>query len=303
MIAVSRVESPDTFPDAEPLEFRLNVAFTPDPDDAYAWWAFASGRRLLAGHAIDWAARPIDEINLACAQGVYDVAAISSAAYPMLAEDYAVLSAGASVGRGYGPALAALDLLPGSRLDGELVAIPGETTTGALLLRLFYPKARTVALPCSEVAQAILDGRVRAGVLIHEELMNWADRGLKRIDCLGQRWTKRTGLPIPVGLVVARRALERDRLETINRELREGMRESMRHDDESRPWAMRFSRQTHEGIGAEYLRMFVNQDTISLGEDCLIALRRLFAMALQAGLIARLPRIEPIDAEPVEKAG
>lgn len=272
----------------------LRACHTPDPDDAFAWWAIATGRLALPGTRIEVDARPIQQINEACLAGELDIAAISSAAYPLLAERYAILDSGASVGRGYGPALATRDLAALGDVRSATIAVPGDLTTGALLLRLFFPGVRTVAMPFDAIAPALLAGEVQAGVLIHEELLNWEARGLRRLLCLGAEWQRRTGLPIPVGLNVIRRDLGRAAMAAVSRLVRRSMEEADRRPEEAMAHAMRHSREARRGIGARFVRMFANADTLHLDTDCLRALRLLFEMAHGAGLLPRVPEVAPV---------
>jgi 1,4-dihydroxy-6-naphthoate synthase len=297
-IAANRPEAND-----RPIAPPLRAAYTPDPDDAFAWRSIVDGSILVRGRRVLAEPRPIEEINAACRHGAfYDIAAVSSAAYPFIASRYAILSPGASVGRGYGPALATRDLRDASELlrPGIRVAIPGEHTTGALLLRLFFPGVATIVAACDEIASGLQAGEFHAGVLIHEELLNVEKKGLRRLGCLGAMWTEKTGLPIPVGLNVARRDLGPTMLERAAFALRESMEAAERDRAGATAWAMRFTNQAEAGIGERYLGMFANDDTLDLADDCIAALRLLYAMAFDAGLIPNVPAVEPVgrlDAE------
>jgi 1,4-dihydroxy-6-naphthoate synthase len=273
----------------------LRAAFTPDPDDAFAWWAIATRKLKIEGCNLHTETHHIQTINEGCLRGQWDIGAVSSAVWPRIAEHYRILSAGASVGRGYGPALAALpDFRESDLLRGKPVAVPGDLTTGGLLLKIFYPGVRTVSLPFDQVARAILRQEVSAGVLIHEELLNWRAAGLVRIECLGERWTRETGLPIPVGLNVVHRRLGDRLMAQVGDLVRESMVLADRYAEEAGAWAMSYSRQAETGIGPKFIRMFANQDTLRLGEDCLAALRELFRRAQDHGFIEDVPNIDVI---------
>jgi 1,4-dihydroxy-6-naphthoate synthase len=176
-----------------------------------------------------------------------------------------------------------------------MVAVPGDLTTGAMLLRLFFPGVRTVSMPFDTVAGAIVRGEVDAGVLIHEELLNWQAKGLRRLACLGAMWTERTGLPLTVGLNVVHRRLGPDGMRAVARLIRESMEEAPRHEAEARAWAHGYSIEAHEGIADQFVAMFANEDTLALAPECVEALRRLFAMAHAAGLISEIPSVEPVE--------
>jgi len=272
----------------------LRAAFTPDPDDAYAWWALATGRVRVGDFGMEISTAHIQDINEACLRDDYDIAAISSAAYPSLSSKYAILSSGASVGRGYGPALATKNLQPSDLNRSVVVAIPGELTTGALLLRLFFPNVKTIAMRFDEIAPAIVDGRVDAGVLIHEELLNWSAAGLRRLVCLGKKWTEETGMPIPVGLNVVHRRLGAAAIGRISDAIRQSMVEADAHEREATAWAMKYSREAEPQIGSRFMKMFANKDTLRLDEECLTAMRMLFEMGFKRGLIDCIPKVETV---------
>ena len=269
----------------------IEAAFTSDPDDAFAWWAIATGRLEVPGCRIETSAHHIQDINEACIHGEYDIAAVSSAAWPKLCDDYYIMESGASVGRCYGPALATLRLEESAIGNGAVVGIPGELTTGALLLRLFYPGVKTVALRFDEVAKAILDGTIDAGVLIHEELLNWKAAGLRRIACLGYKWSRLTGLPLTVGINVIHRRLGSDLIGECSRAIRESMLLAKQNEDEAFNWAMKYSRGAAPEIGRRFVQMFANDDTVRMNEECKIGLKTMFSMAFERALIDRQPNV------------
>ena len=279
----------------------LRAAHTPDPDDAYAWSGIARGGVEIAGYTIAVEAHPIQHINQACQHEQYDLAAISSAAYPWIADRYAILDAGASVGRGYGPALVAREALDEHTMRQAPVAIPGDLTTAAMLLRIFYPGIQTVAVPCEEIPRALLRGDFQAGVLIHEQLMIWESQGLRRIGCLGALWGERTGLPIPVGLVVARRALGLDCLHALDRALRLSLIDAQSRPQDAMQWALGYTHQQSVEVGTRYVEMFANEDTLHLADDCVEALQLFYKRALQTGLIEQIPEIQPVGGERVDR--
>jgi 1,4-dihydroxy-6-naphthoate synthase len=274
----------------------LRAAHTSDPDDAFAWWAIATGRLTLPDCRIAVEALHIQDINTMCLACDLDIAAISSATYPRIWRDYALLSPGASVGRGYGPALATRGLRSVREVKRATVAVPGDLTTGALLLRLFFPGARTVAMRFDRIAEAISSGEVDAGVLIHEELLNWEAKGLRRLACLGAMWAERTGLPLPVGLNVVNRRLGEEGLPAVARLIRESMVEAEAHPAEARAWAHRHSIASRAGIADQFVAMFANEDTLALAPECIDALRLLFTMAHGAGLVPEAPPIDLVEA-------
>lgn len=271
-------------------EQNLDIAFTPDPDDAFAWWAILTGKIGLPGFHFNARPMHIHTINQMCRREELPVGATSSGAWPTIHRNYRILAAGASVGRGYGPALVSHERLTTLK-PGQRVGIPGEQTTGALLLRLFYPGVETVELPFDEIAAAVLHKELDAGVLIHEELLNWRHAGLNRIVCLGARWKEETGLPIPVGLVVMHRRYGDECIRKFSALVRQSMVEARACSAEAKAWAMQYSREAESGIADQFMSMFANDDTLSLDAECVRALNVLYDMSFKRGLIAERPEV------------
>lgn len=262
--------SPSSHPDlvkrttaaaAEPITF----AYSGDPDDAFAFYGLASGRVPVPG------GRPqrhlqatIQELNERAIAGEYEVTAISSAAYPRMRDRYWVSGTGSSVGRGYGPLLATKSLDAGDDLRGRRVGSPGPLTTGNLLLRMFYPECEPVYLPFEAIRGAILKGEVEAGVLIHEELLNYRAAGLRKLRCLGAAWQERTELPLPVGLNVVRRDLGRDYARSLVRSMRASLEFSLEHRDAALRHAYGSSIAMEDGIAEEFIGKFANGDTLEM---------------------------------------
>jgi len=269
---------------------QLDIAFTPDPDDAFAWWAILTNRLRMPGFQFNARPMHIHDINRMCRREELPIGATSSAAWPTMHRNYRILSAGASVGRGYGPALVTHERLD-TLVPGTRVGIPGNQTTGAMLLRLFYPGVDTVELPFDEIAAAVLRKELDAGVLIHEELLNWKHAGLHRVACLGAKWMEKTGLPIPVGLVVMHRRYGDECISQFSALVRESLIVARKFSEEARTWAMQFSREAESGIADQFITMFANDDTLSLDVDCVRALNLLYEMAFERGLITERPEV------------
>lgn len=266
----------------------LTFGYTPDPDDAFHHWALETGRIGIAGHELAFVRGHVQTLNEGTLEERLDVTAISSAFYPTISDRYVVLSTGASVGRGYGPALVARESL--ESLEGLRVAIPGAHTTGAFLLRYFYEGFEEVEMPFHRIAGAVASGDVDAGVLIHEELLRYPLYGLVRVACLGERWCRETGLPLPVGLIVARRALGPDLLQQVRDALARSMEEALAHPDEAFAFARRFGTETE--VDRDFVAKFANGDTLSMPEDVQQGLWELYRRARHKGLIDREPRHE-----------
>jgi 1,4-dihydroxy-6-naphthoate synthase len=273
---------------------RLRIAFTPDPDDAFFLWALLHGRIEIDGCEIEWTARPIDEINRATRAGDYDLASISSVFYPSIASSHAILRSGSSVGRGYGPALVTRE---GDRreLAGETIVVAGDTTTGAGLVQAFIPRVRTRVCPLDRIRHEVGSGASIAGVLVHEELLDTTAPRLERRLCLGAEWTRRTGLPLPVGLFVARRELGSALLARIAEAVFRSTLHALENRVEAFAWASRFGVQRGVAVADRFIRMFANEDTLWMPEDVEAALPVLFEAMTAVIPDSAPPRVEIID--------
>lgn len=280
-----------------PMARSLRIQHSPDPDDAFVWWALASGKISLPGINARISTATMEQSNRACLEQLVDVAAISSAAWPHFSDHYVILAAGASVGRGYGPALAMLNGLSSADIGKRRVAVPGRMTTGATLLRLLYPEADAVEYPCNEVADAILRGEAIAGVLIHEALMTYADRGLHRAACLGNEWMRTTGLPLPVGVVVAHRRLGAELIAALSDAVRTSLEIAFENRIEAVDYAMQFSRNNDRAGCERFIEMFSNEDTIDLPQDCHAGLAELYSRMTTRRIIPYTPTLDVAGAE------
>lgn len=281
-----------------PPSVMLTLACTPDPDDALRYCALETGRLSLpAGWSLTFEHRHISDLNESCRTTRHDVCAISSVFYPYIDQRYVILGSGASVGRGYGPVLACRAGEDLDDLTGRRVAVPGASTTGAFLLHYFHPGCTLVPTAFDTVADAILSGVVDAGVLIHEELLNHGEHSLHKLGCLGARWTAHTGLPLPVGLVVAKRSLGFRVICVIENLLHDSMAWALAHRDEAMAFASRFGRGPTSRVREDFVRKFADTDTLLMPPDVRLSLGTLYAKAFARGLIPQLPVLDVVDPD------
>ncbi len=274
----------------------IRFAYTPDPDDAFHHYALENKKIAWPdGLNLEFHKGHLDELNDLAIHSQIDVCAISSISYPKMDRNYIVMASGASVGRGYGPALACRGDRELVDLSGKKVGIPGSTTTGNFLLHFFYKGFSTVPLPFDEIEDAIASGKVDAGVLIHEELLNYPEKNLRRICCLGGRWYEATGLPFPVGMIVARRSLGMKQLVMIENLLFESMQYALDHPDEAMEFASQFGRGVDSKVRPEFVSKFANQDTLCMPEDVRLGMNELFSRAYEIGFIDHIPAQDIVD--------
>ncbi len=281
---------------------RLTIAYTPDSDDAFYYDALETGRVSLPGHRAEFHRQPMSVLNRAALRGLYDVTAISSVAYPEVADQYAILSVGTSVGRGYGPVLVSKDERSLDELRGLRVGVPGIPTTGWFLLRSLCPEAVVVEMPFDEIGAAVAAGELEAGVMIHEELLYFPQLGLRRVVDLGAEWCRRNDLPLPVGLNVIRRTLGADTLEAVCAAIRRSLEFGLAHAAEALARVSRLGRGPEGGCTRQFVSMFANQDSVCMPADVRAALRVLLCQVADLGLSAGVPALDIIEGKPSRRA-
>ena len=278
---------------------RIAVAYSPDADDAFMFYALAKGRVAIDGpepctyqetHA------DIQTLNRRARDGVADMTQISAAAYPDVADTYRITGCGASMGRDYGPIVVARAPLEPEALAGAQVAIPGEQTTAFLLARMFLPAFEAVPTPFDAVMQAVVDGRVEAGIVIHEGQLTFADHALVKLVDLGEEWFRATRLPLPLGINVVRRALGAEWQAAMARALRDSIDYALAHETDALAYAQTFARGVDRDRTSAFTRMYVNELTLDMGDEGAEALIELYRRARSAGLLAVEP---PVDVLPV----
>jgi 1,4-dihydroxy-6-naphthoate synthase len=219
---------------------------------------------------------------------------VSFAAYLLVADRYRMMDPGASMGKGYGPILVARAPVPREEIPERVVAIPGQHTTAALLLRLYVSDPPFIEVAFDKIPAAVLQGQADLGLLIHEGQITHERLGLVKALDLGDLWFRETGLALPLGVNVMRRDLGED----LHRALSQGLRDSIAwahaHVDEALEHAMRYGRGIDRETCRRFVLMYVNDLTLSLGREGRAAVERLFGEAHRRGLIAEIPPIDPI---------
>jgi len=197
-------------PAASPKTTEIKLAHSPDSDDAFMFYALATGKVRLPGVKFTHVLSDIESLNQAAKKEVYDVTAISFFAYPFVADKYVLMDCGASFGEGYGPIVVAGHPIKKNDLAGRKIAIPGTLTTSYLALKLYEPNVEVVTMPFDKILGAVQNKEVEAGLLIHEGQLLFSQVGLHKVVDLGQWWQEQTGLPLPLGANAIRRSLGED---------------------------------------------------------------------------------------------
>ncbi|MFJ3963028.1 1,4-dihydroxy-6-naphthoate synthase [Streptomyces sp. NPDC090036] len=277
----------------------LRIAYSPCPNDTFVFDAWAHGR-VPGAPDLDVTFADIDITNGMAERGELDVLKVSYAVLPWVLEEYALLPCGGALGRGCGPLLLVKDPSltrePGLGLAGRTVAVPSERSTAYLLFRLWaadvLPEGvgKVVVLPFHEIMPAVRDGRVDAGLVIHEARFTYQDYGLHCLADMGEHWESTTGLPIPLGAIIAKRSLGAERLRTLAESARTSVRMAWDDPEASRPYVRAHAQELDPAVADQHIGLYVNEFTAALGEPGYAAVRGLLTRAAAEGLV---PAIAP----------
>jgi 1,4-dihydroxy-6-naphthoate synthase len=273
----------------------IQVAHSPDSDDAFMFWALAEGKLDTGDLRYVHELADIETLNRRAMAGELEVSAVSIHAYAYLADRYALLGCGASMGDGYGPrvvARAAAPADPRTALAGRRVGVPGLLTTAYLALRLYQPAFEAVVMPFDRIEDAVLAGEVDAGLLIHEGQLTYAEAGLELWADLGVWWLGETGLPLPLGGNVVRRDLGDAAVQQIARDLRASIRYALEHREPALAHAGRYSRGLTDAYTDRFVGMYVNAWTVDWGPRGRQAVQLLLDRGTDAGLIPHRVAVE-----------
>jgi 1,4-dihydroxy-6-naphthoate synthase len=251
----------------------IRVGHSADPDDAFMAWALTAGKVDTRGLELEPVASDIQTLNEWALEGRLEVTALSAGAYPAVADRYVLLPHGASFGEGYGPIVVAREELSLDDLRALEIVTPGPLTTATRVLKLALGDVRTRDLPFDRVLDEVVSGRAQAGLLIHEGQLTYADAGLHKLLDLGAWWQQETGLPLPLGLVAARRDLER--LADVSAVLREAIDAGLENRAEALAYASGFGRGIDAATADEFVAMYVNDLTLDVGDRGRAAVERL----------------------------
>ena len=240
---------------------RIRLGHSPDPDDAFMFWALTTDLVDTRGHEFEQVLSDIQTLNQWARAARLEVTALSLAAYPFVQEDYALLPHGASIGSGYGPIVVARTSLSRAELSELEIVVPGALTTSFLALRLVLDGFRYRELPFDEIPEEVASGRAEAGLLIHEGQLTFESYGLVKVLDLGEWWLLETGLPLPLGVNVARRDLEPDVLHDVSEVLRDAIQCGLDNRAEALEYALQFGRGIDAAVADRFVSMYVNELT------------------------------------------
>jgi 1,4-dihydroxy-6-naphthoate synthase len=273
----------------------IHVAHSPDSDDAFMFYALASGKIDTEGLTYVHELQDIETLNQRALRGELEVTAVSIHAYAYLSDRYALLPHGASMGDRYGPRLVARTPMSRSDVRGKRIAIPGKLTSAYLALRLFEPEFEPVVTPFDQIEDAVVRGDVDIGLLIHEGQLTFADNGLHLIQDLGEWWFAETGLPLPLGGNVVRKDLGEAMTRMISRHLHNSIAYGLDHRGAALDHSMQYARGLDRSKADTFVGMYVNDWTLDYGERGRQAVRLFLDRGVKAGVIARPITVEFVD--------
>ncbi|MEU5430082.1 1,4-dihydroxy-6-naphthoate synthase [Streptomyces olivoreticuli] len=271
----------------------LKIAYSPCPNDTFVFDAWAHGR-VPGAPALDVTFADIDITNGMAERGEFDVLKVSYAVLPWVLEEYALLPCGGALGRGCGPLVLTREPGEAAGLAGKTIAVPSERSTAYLLFRLWAATevpggvGEVVVMPFHEIMPAVRDGKVDAGLVIHEARFTYQQYGLDCLADMGQHWESTTGLPIPLGAIIAKRSLGAARLRELAQAARTSVQMAWDDPEASRPYVLEHAQEMDPAVADQHIGLYVNEFTAGLGEAGYAAVRGLLTRAAAEGLVPPL---------------
>jgi 1,4-dihydroxy-6-naphthoate synthase len=277
----------------EPRE--ITIGHSPDPDDAFMFYALTHGKLDTAGLTFKEVIQDIESLNHRAVEGELDVTALSVHAYGYVMDKYALLPSGGSFGDRCGPIVVARKPMEVGELADDRIAVPGTMTSAYLLLKLLLMNFRFEVVPFDKIMDAVESGEVDAGLLIHEGQITYEQHGLHKVVDLGEWWHADTNLPVPLGVNAVRKDLGKQLMRKISELLTESLQYSLTHRDEAVAYAMKFGRGMDAATTDRFVRMYVNQWTLNMGETGREAIARMLTRAYHAALVPRPVHLEFVE--------
>jgi 1,4-dihydroxy-6-naphthoate synthase len=274
----------------------ITVGHSPDPDDAFMFYALAHNKLDTGDLVFRHELQDIETLNRRALKGELEVSAVSIHAYAYLADKYALLPSGCSMGDRYGPMIVARKELAISDLRDVTVAVPGTMTTAFLALRLLLPgEIKHQVISFDEIIPAVAAGKFDAGLIIHEGQLTFQNQGLLLIVDLGVWWQEKTGLPLPLGGNAVRRDLGPETMRTISRLLKESIRYALAHRQDALDYALQYARDMDRGLADRFVGMYVNDWTLDYGPRGRAAVARLLEEGHRSGVIPQPVAVDFVD--------
>jgi 1,4-dihydroxy-6-naphthoate synthase len=275
---------------------KISLAHSPDSDDAFMFYGLAKGHVDSGEFQVQHVLTDIETLNRYAAEGRHEVTAISFHAYPGVAERYALMPCGGSIGDGYGPLVVTRGATAAEDLKKLEIVVPGTLTSAFLALKLWAPGVRTRVMPFDQILEEVAAGRAEAGLIIHEGQLTFGAAGLHKALDLGVWWKDETSLPLPLGGNAVRRDLGEPRMKALTKLVRETVRYSLEHRPQALEYAMSFARGMQTRIADRFVGMWVNDMTLDCGERGRKAVQLFLDRGHEAGVIGKRVVVDFVDA-------
>ena len=269
---------------------KLTLGFSPCPNDTFIFEAMVHGRVDTEGLEFDWFLADVEELNRRAIEGSVDITKMSFHAYARAASGYLILDAGSALGHNNGPlVISKCKLLP-DEIENALIAIPGIYTTANLLFSIFWPGAkRKREYLFSDIPEVVLSGEADAGLIIHETRFTYKTMGLQMVADMGKMWEDFSGLPVPLGAIVVSRSVDEEIAARVNRSIRRSIEYAYANPLKSVEFIRKNAAVTDPEVTREHIKLYVNNFSLSLGEEGRQAIGRLYSVAQERGVIEALP--------------
>tara|TARA_B100001964_G_C14108575_1_gene542721 strand:- start:30 stop:872 length:843 start_codon:yes stop_codon:yes gene_type:complete len=270
----------------------IRIGHSPDSDDAFMFYALAKNLIPTDGIEVVHVIEDIESLNQRALKAELEVTAVSIHAYAYIADTYALMPCGSSMGDRYGPLVVANGPLDVLDLKGRKIAIPGKMTSAYLTCSLFQPDFEAVVIPFDQIIDYVKSGKAEAGLIIHEGQLTYAESGLHKVVDLGEWWYHETGLPLPLGGNVIRRDLGIEKMKKVTRLVQQSIRYSLDNRPPALDYAMIYARDMETEIADQFVGMYVNDYTLDYGESGRAGVRELLRRGYEAGIITQSVDIE-----------
>ncbi len=275
-----------------PQPEQIRIGHSPDSDDAFMFYALANGLIPTEGFEVIQVAEDIESLNRRAVNGELEVTAISVHAYAYVANHYALMPCGASIGDRYGPLVVSREPVHPEALAGKKIAIPGKMTTAYLTLRLCQPDFEPEVVQFDQILPYVRAGNADAGLIIHEGQLTYGREGLHKVVDLGEWWHEETGLPLPLGANAIRRDLGTEKTRRITALVRKSIQYSLGHREKGLDYAMNYARDMETELADRFVSMYVNDYTLDYGDNGRAGVRELMDRGYKAGVIPHPVNVE-----------
>lgn len=269
----------------------IRVGHSPDPDDAFMFYALAKAKIPMQGFQVEHVIEDIESLNQRALKAELEVTAVSCHAYAYLADHYTIMTSGASVGDKYGPVLVACSKQD-KNIRGKKIAVPGKLTTAYLALQLYEKDFQPVFVPFDQIFEAVKAGKADLGLIIHEGQITYEERGFHKVVDLGEWWDDQTKLPLPLGVDVIRRDLGEEVTKSFSKLFKQSIEYALAHRQDALEYAIQYGRGIRPNLNDQFVGMYVNHYTVDLGPKGEAGLELLLRKGYEQGILPK--KITPL---------